>query len=107
MTPANPLDRFVVDRANVRHDLQRPSASWPADGSLASRFLSPYLHHPKETTMNFALSLRAAALDAASPRRRALAAIAAGAALLMPLAAPAQGAFPSKPIRIVVPFGAG
>ncbi|MFT3778545.1 MAG: tripartite tricarboxylate transporter substrate binding protein [Ottowia sp.] len=43
----------------------------------------------------------------ASTRRHALAALAAGAAALMPLAAAAQGAFPSKPIRIVVPFGAG
>ncbi|MFT4193972.1 Bug family tripartite tricarboxylate transporter substrate binding protein [Ottowia sp.] len=42
-----------------------------------------------------------------SPLAAALAALAAGAAALMPPAATAQGTFPSKPIRIVVPFGAG
>jgi tripartite-type tricarboxylate transporter receptor subunit TctC len=39
-------------------------------------------------------------------RRRVLALVAAAAAAL-PLAAPAQGAFPSKPLRIVVPFAPG
>ena len=57
--------------------------------------------------MNVVHSLPAAVPDGASPRRRVLAALAAAAAALTPLAAPAQGAFPSKPIRIVVPFGAG
>ena len=57
--------------------------------------------------MNVVHSLPAAVPDGASPRRRVLAALAAAAAALTPLAAPAQGTFPSKPIRIVVPFGAG
>ncbi|MFT3720665.1 Bug family tripartite tricarboxylate transporter substrate binding protein [Pseudorhodoferax sp.] len=48
---------------------------------------------------------RAAASRPALLQRAALAALAAAA--LAPLAAPAQGAYPSKPIRVVVTFGAG
>jgi tripartite-type tricarboxylate transporter receptor subunit TctC len=39
--------------------------------------------------------------------RRTLAAALAGAAILAPLAAVAQSAYPSKPIRVIVPFAAG
>lgn len=48
-----------------------------------------------------------ASLGPQRARRLALTAFAAAAFTVVPLAAPAQGAFPSKPIRIIVPFGAG
>src|SRR5688572_2207495 len=40
-------------------------------------------------------------------KRRAIAAFIASLALLSPLAALAQGAYPNKPIRVIVPFSAG
>jgi tripartite-type tricarboxylate transporter receptor subunit TctC len=40
-------------------------------------------------------------------KRRAIAASIASLALLSPLAALAQGAYPNKPIRVIVPFSAG
>jgi tripartite-type tricarboxylate transporter receptor subunit TctC len=42
-----------------------------------------------------------------TPNRRRFATAIAAAALLIPLAAAAQGSYPNKPIRVVVPFSAG
>lgn len=57
--------------------------------------------------MNITRSLLAATGAAARLGRSSAAALVAAAAALLPLAALAQGTYPSKPVRIVIPYGGG